>query len=245
MSSRIPALQEALRTQYPRTNELSEVLIATPLAAQGVTPAVPPPQPPQQRWQLVNAENTRAVDIGHRSIGLHATEYTNSSDFLDRWNSVLLAVERSGTEVFVERAGIRYVDMIVPTAGHKPADYLLSSLQGVTVDEPTTVQSSIWAGTLTVDGSLIQVRTAAPSPMGLLLPPTLGAVPLQMPKSLIDAQAHMAAQKPIGWIDTDAGREIRKPLRAEEMMPLYIEMQRRLSSIFKSLLSDQARREWM
>src|ERR1700676_4862233 len=87
LASKIPALQSALRHQYPRTSELNEILIANMSMPQGVaTPLAP--NTPQQRWHLLDADNTHAVDISHRSIALHATTYEDSADFLERWRQI-------------------------------------------------------------------------------------------------------------------------------------------------------------
>lgn len=244
LAARIPALQESLRDRYPRTSELSEILITNVFVPQPPNTALPLPQSPQQRWHLLDTDNTRAVDVSHRAIGLHATVYEDSTDFLERWERVLTAIEQSGADVFVERIGLRYVDMIVPSDGYTTADYLVASLRGPSPLANAQVHSSIWAFGFAIDGTMIQVRTATPAPVGLLLPPNLSAVALQMPKVLLAAQANVAAQKPIGWIDTDAGRDVRRPLRASELLPIYADVHRQMSLAFQSLLSDHARREW-
>ena len=60
-------------------------------------------------WSLLDQHNTRGVNVSHRAIGLHATAYVDSTDFLTRWTKVIEAVGASKLEIFVERVGLRVV----------------------------------------------------------------------------------------------------------------------------------------
>jgi uncharacterized protein (TIGR04255 family) len=232
MASKVPGIQDRLRSNFPRTIEAQEVVVleANKPAAQAV-------------WQLMSADQTHGVLLGSRVIALHATSYTQSGDFLARWAEVLDAVHAADLGAFVERAGLRYIDLIVPTAGKAPAAYLAPNLQGVT-PEGARITGSMWAAAYQFESIAVNLRAAAPSPEGMLLPPAFNALPLTKPSIMVAAEGRIKSGEPIGFIDTDCQREIARVFDAGELAGLYGEMQKLASRTFQSALSNVAREEW-
>jgi len=232
MSAKVPCLQDRLRSEFPKTIEAQEIVLDGPK---------PSAQP---LWHLVSADQTHGVQLGTRSISLHVTSYTNSSDLMSQWAGVLDAVHEANLGAFVERAGLRYVDLIVPTDNRSPTDYLKTYLQGVT-PEGATVTGSIWAAGLQFDETTVNLRIGAPTPAGMLLPPNFNAMPLHKPQVMIDADECLKNEKPIGFIDTDCLRELNRVFDSSELVGIYTEMQKLASASFKAALSPVARKEWM
>ena len=106
MSGAVPALQDKLRSAYPRTVEAQELVV------DGAKPSAQP------LWRMLSANQMHGVQLGTRAISLHATSYLHSNDFLSRWADILDAIGNANLGAFVERAGLRYVDLIVPSEGH-------------------------------------------------------------------------------------------------------------------------------
>lgn len=232
MVSKVPGLQDRLRNVFPRTIEAKEIVFDAGKAA------------PQSLWQLMSGDQSHGLQVGTRSISLHATSYVQSSDFLGRWAEVLDAIQEASLGAFVERAGLRYIDLIVPSDGKLPADYLASGLKGI---EPQGARStgSMWAAAFQFDGSLVNLRAAAPAPLGLLLPPDFNALPLNKPAVLLEAEKCLKEEKAIGFIDTDCLKDIGKVFDAGELLGVYAELQKLTSKTFKAALSDIARGEWI
>lgn len=233
LKSFIAPLQDVLREDFPRTIEGQELVIdvASPPAAQPV-------------WRLLSADQRRGVHIGCRGLSLHATEYTDSVDFLERWGKVLSAIEACKLGAFVERAGLRYLDLIVPSEGHEPKDYLIENLHGLQPPPGAVVQNSLWGTAIQVDGFLVQARIAAPSPAGTMFAPNFNALPLQKPHVMEEAEKRMAAKGLVGFIDTDCVREVQQLVSAADMRALYKELHARVAAIFRSVLSKLATDEW-
>ncbi len=232
MAAKIPGLQDRLRTSFPRTIEAKEFIV------DGAKPSAQP------LWQLTSVDQKHGVQLSTRSISLHATSYAQSSDFLGRWAEVLDAVQTAELGAFVERAGLRYIDLIVPAEGRSPADYLACGLKGI---EPEGARStgSMWASAFQFDGSLVNLRAAAPAPQGLLLPPDFNALPLNKPAVMLEAEKRLKAEAPIGFVDTDCVKDISKVFDAGDLLGTYAEMQKLTSRTFMAALSDIARKEWM
>lgn len=232
MSAKVPGLQDRLRSAYPRTIEAKELVI------DGAKPSAQP------LWHMMSVDQKHGLQLGTRSIALHATSYVQSSDFLGRWAEVLDAIQDAALGAFVERAGLRYIDLIVPAEGRSPAEYLAPGLQGITPDGGRST-GSMWATAFQFDGSLVNLRAAAPTPQGLLLPPEFNALPLNKPAVMLEAEKRLKAEESIGFVDTDCLKDIAKVFDAGELLGAYTEMQKLTSKTFKAALSDIARGEWM
>jgi len=233
LAGKVPGLQDRLRSTFPRTVEAKEI----GLLEGGKATA-------QTLWQLMSADQRHGVQLGTRAISLHATSYLQSSDFLSRWADVLDAIQQAELGAFVERAGLRYVDLIVPSEGKPPGDYLVDGLKGI-VPEGAQCTGSMWAAAFQFDGSVVNLRIGAPSPQGMLLPPDFNALPLTKPKVMLEAEERLKANQPIGFVDTDCLREIGRLFDANEMLDHYKGMQRLTSKTFKSAMSALAREEWI
>lgn len=229
----IPKFQSALRDPFPRTVEGSELVFdaSSPPASQPV-------------WQLMSADITRAVYISTRSIALHATAYVDFQDFQERWGQVLAAAHAVGLNAFIERAGLRYLDLIVPTADSRPEDYLIERLRGVPSTDGARVQASAWTATLSMERSGLQANIAAPSPEGMLFAPNFNALQLRRPQVMVEAEKRVKEKLPIGFVDTDAWCNLGQVLQPEPVLQLYGELHDQVSSLFVSLLSERAKGEW-
>ena len=232
MSKAVPELQDGLRAAYPRTVEAQELII------DGNKPAAMP------IWRLLSADQKRGIQLGTRSISLHATTYVHSQDFLDGWAEVLDAIAAAKLGAFVERTGLRYVDLIVPAGGREPAEYLEPRLQGITPEGAVTT-GSMWAAGFQFDATVVSLRTAAPAPRGMLWPPDFNPLPLAKPKVMVDAERRISEEGAIGFVDTDCVKEVQRVFDAAELKGLHAEMQKLASKTFKTALSSLAKGEWM
>ena len=232
MAAKVPGLQDRLRSPFPKTVEGQELVV------DGAKPSAQP------IWQLISADQTHGVRLGTRSISLHATSYVNSADLMTRWADVLDAIHEADLGAFVERAGLRYVDLIVPSDDRSPADYLAQQLQGV-VPEGAKPTGSLWAAAFLFDGATVNLRAGAPAPAGMLLPPNFNAMPLHKPQVMVDCEKRVKDEKAIGFIDTDCLRDINQVFDAAQLAGIYTDMQKLTSRTFKAALSATANKEWM
>jgi uncharacterized protein (TIGR04255 family) len=232
MAAKVPGLQDRLRSTFPKTVEGQELIV------DGAKPSAQPV------WQLFSADQKHGVQLGTRSISLHATSYINSADLMTRWADVLDAIHQADLGAFIERAGLRYVDLIVPNGDRSPADYLAQQLQGINLDG-AKLTGSLWAAAFLFDGSTVNLRAGAPAPAGMLLPPNFNAMPLHKPQVMVDGEKRIKEEKAIGFIDTDCLREVNQIFDAAQLVGIYADMQKLTSRTFKAALSAMANKEWM
>ena len=62
---------------------------------------------------------------------------------------------------------------------------------------------------------------------------------------MLEAEQRMTEKLPIGYIDTDGWCPLQEVLQPEPILELYKELHDRVSSLFVSLLSERAKKEWM
>ncbi|MFM0284156.1 TIGR04255 family protein [Paraburkholderia sediminicola] len=233
IGSAIPAIQDALRREYPRTVEAMEIHVEAT--------AAPTPSP---AWRLLSADQTRGVQIGAKSISLHATSYTDSETFMALWSHVLNALGSADLQPFVERAGIRYVDLIVPSEGRSPREYLAPPLQGMPTPPEADMQHCMWISSYQIEGVTVQTRTATPTPAGAVWPPNLNALPLQKPAVLLAAEEAIQSGQRIGFIDTDCQAEVQTIFDPADLASVYSKLHEKMSKTFDTLISDLAKEEW-
>jgi uncharacterized protein (TIGR04255 family) len=230
----IPAIQDALRSQYPRTVEATELYLDGS--------ATPTPSP---AWRLLSEDQTRGVQVGARALSLHATSYSGSGSFMEQWNQVLNALGMANLRPFAERAGLRFIDLIVPSEGQSTHEYLASPLQGMASPTGAETQHCMWISSYQIDGVTVNIRTATPSPAGALWPPNFNALPLQKPTVLSAAENALQNGQRIGFIDTDCLSEIQKVFDPAEVGTVYSKLHEKMSKTFGTLISDLAKKEWM
>lgn len=228
----MPALQDQLRAAYPRTIEAQEVIF------DGNAPINQPV------WRLSSSDQAYCVQLGTRSIALHVTKYSQSTDFINRWAEILDAVVVAKLDAFVERAGLRYIDIIIPSGDKEPSDYLAETLKGVS-PEGSLLTGSMWSAGFQYDSFVVNMRVSAPSPQGIIFPPDFSALPLSKPTVVAEAEKRIMDNKPIGFIDTDCIKNIQEVFDAVKMISIYTEMQKLASQTFKAALSKTAKGEWM
>lgn len=232
MATKIPWFQDRLRSKYPRTIEGKTVVV------QDDKPVL------QSIWHLVSADQMYGVQFGERAIAIHATRYQHSRDFIARWAEILDAIQTAQLDAFVERAGIRYVDLIVPSEDKEPAEYVVQQLQGIR-PEGAQVKGWMLAAAFQFKDSLVNLRAGAPSPAGMLLPPDFNALPLQKPMVMLAAEERVKENKQIGFIDTDCLRDIKQVFNAADLVGIYTNLQIQNSRAFRSAISAIAQQEWM
>lgn len=98
--------QEAIREKYPILQpEQTQGLIFGP---QGLIQTEP-----QVIWRFADADGNWRVSLASDFISLETVAYSSRSDFLERLENVLLAVDKHIKPQIVERFGLRYINRLV------------------------------------------------------------------------------------------------------------------------------------
>ena len=231
----IPAIQDALRKTYPvfRKGQMQTIEFG---------PASPSPTiSTSDRWDFVDAGNREGFIVQQNSLVFLATRYKTFEDFAHKHDVVLECIERTVPDIFVERIGLRYVDLIVPTNNHTPEDYVFEGLRGcpLEIESPKSYQARHIARWRVTNGVIVfRYISGVQSPY---LPPDLQMIELSPPE-IIERAKRSSSQ--VGMMDFDRTMDCRGPYRAQQISQLFVEMHNDASKAFKRAMSTLAEVEW-
>jgi len=234
----VPAIQEALRKNYPsfRHDQVQSIEIG-PTASPATTTT-------EHIWSFTNLENQEGFLIQQNSLVFLATHYKTFHDFSGRHATLLQAFEKIVPDLLVERLGLRFIDVIVPKQGEMPEDYVASGLRGCEIDSisPSNFRSQYQARWMRHDGALLfRFATGITPPFW---PQDLRTVQLANPEVIARAHTAHTANLRIGRMDFDRTTAYRGPFVAPELLSQFSNMHSDLSRTFKGAMSSHAEAQW-
>lgn len=124
MGDYIPAIQEALRAQYPvfEREQIGGVSIGSnnqPTFIQN-----------ENRWRFETRDQRTGYVLYTSQLITHTTAYIDSEDFRDRIVSGFRVVHEFAKLGFIQRIGLRYIDLITSADNDRIDDYVNPSLVG-------------------------------------------------------------------------------------------------------------------
>ncbi len=88
------------------------------------------------RWSMFDQEKREGVILASESLILHTTSYTTSENFISRLEFVLTKLADILPEnVEVNRLGLRYVDLLLPSEGLPVDEQVSGKLGSISLDE--------------------------------------------------------------------------------------------------------------
>ncbi len=230
----IPAIQDALRKNYPlfRKSQIQSLEI---------TGAGAPNISSVDRWDFVDQDNREGFIVQQDSLTFLATRYKTFEDFAEKQYVVLSCFENTVKDVFVERLGLRYVDVIVPRGGEQPEQYVVDGLRGCSLEMYSPLQfRSQYVGRWNLDSGAMTLRfiNGAPKPY---LPPDLQPLELGIPEIIEKAST---ASGRVGTLDFDRALEHRGLYSASKISELFAGMHADASNVFKRAMSPLAKEVW-
>ena len=124
MADYVPAIQEALRAQYPQfaRKQIGGVGIganAQPVLVQNET-----------RWRFETRDAQTGFILSTNQLIAHTTSYVDSDDFRERIVFAFRTIRELAKLSFIQRIGLRYVDLITASTDDSMKDYIDPSLIG-------------------------------------------------------------------------------------------------------------------
>lgn len=243
MDKLLPDLQAALRATYPRFQALHGLSIV--LGAAGA-----PAQShggPALRWDFGNDTNGRGVILQLTSIAYHTAEYTTYEAFSNELVDVLTKAQEAIPDMFVKRIGLRYLDVIIPSAGESPNEFVDSTLRSDPGSLPgvkshqgmSLINCEMERGRMQVkyylSGKTTPVETS-------LIPPDLEPFSLTMPTVIKKAQTK---GHPLGILDTDRFIDaLDQRYSVNVLTEQFREMHNDISLAFDQFTTDHAYKVW-
>jgi uncharacterized protein (TIGR04255 family) len=179
--------------------------------------------------------------VQQNSITFITTRYATYDDFAQRHTVILNAFEQAVPDVFVERIGLRYLDVIVPREGEGPENYVVPGLKGCDIAAlPGEAFRSQYVARWNIGEGLMAFKftSGVPPPF---LPQDLHGVDLAGAEVMTRAAE---AKTRIGTMDFDRIVPHRAAYNASELSGLFASMHGDLSRIFRGAMSQHAEVVW-
>lgn len=172
MGEYVPAIQEALRAQYP--NFEREQIGGVNFAPN----AQPVLLPHELRWRFETRDSQTGFVLTTNQLITHTTSYVDSDHFRDRIVSGFRTIHEIAKLSFIQRIGLRYIDLITPAPNDTVEAYIDKSLVGFRPAIPGVVpdvlqqffraRTTVGGSPATILGKMSRARHANELPTDLL-----------------------------------------------------------------------------
>lgn len=120
----VPAIQEAFRGLYPNFEREQ-------IGGVGFAPnALPILMQNETRWRFETRDSRTGFTLSTNQLIAHTTDYVDSDDFRDRIVSGFHTIHKIAKLSFIQRIGLRYIDLITASTDDAVEDYIDASLIG-------------------------------------------------------------------------------------------------------------------
>ncbi len=120
----VAPFQEALRREYPvlRPNQFREFSFGPQGSAEGGT---------HTAWHFNDTTDTWRVVLSSDALSIETRRYVSRDDFLERFGTVVRALDEHIRPATIDRLGVRYVDRLVGEALHRVPEWVHPDVSGV------------------------------------------------------------------------------------------------------------------
>jgi uncharacterized protein (TIGR04255 family) len=193
-----------------------------------------------ERWDFLNATKTRGVVLTPDFVLLHTNLYDTFEQFADTLQNVVDIVGAAAGAPFVERVGLRYVDLIQPRESETSGHYLKAGLVGYPVDEIPAL-----GGTLSLSRTETRIVTKIGQLSircfqrndGTFLPPDLVPTVLEYPTVLPPGVV-------LTILDIDHSAATGFPFNRSQIMDLFAELHDGTDIAFRGAVTPHALAVW-
>lgn len=227
-------IQAALPSAYFQAGMLQQVSF---IVGQGTPPAMSIPTG-SVGIELRNSTNTEALRLQADALTFNTAAYHDSKRMAAQWRAFMDAL-CAGRELRVMRLGLRYVDFIIPSAGHTPEDYFAGDLgrSPAPLGEQAAISFCLHDFPRPDGGHLrVQYSRGYGPPM---LPPDLQDTVLPPPALTTRNSTDVAAV-----LDMDRWQPMNRLMTAEAIAATVFAMREDLAASFRAIMTDLARIEW-
>jgi len=231
MEAKIPAIQDSLRKDGLPRLSLREIEI-TKREPGGKTEVET-----RKQWEFLDKEKRASVLIDTDFIVYQVTEYKVFEDFIDRFKQILDLFNDHAEPVLVQRIGLRYIDLIVPSHERRLGDYLSRSLRGFTVQEGEARLAFRSESVTQTDHHSRFVHRYSEASRGFGFPEDLHPVSLQFKRNL-------NLDSPFGLLDMDHFCHLDEDFQVDGVVNHLWSLHDYHAKAFEASVTTTAMKEW-
>jgi uncharacterized protein (TIGR04255 family) len=232
IKERIPAFQDALRKMgYLKLNQREVTQVNRDPQNNIVAKET------YNQWEFIDKEGTHSVLADPRFINVNTSDYTVFEDFVVQMGRVFEVMTSCIEPGLIERLGLRFVDLIVPSEGKNMEYYVNQSLRGFQVD-PDEDRQAFYMETVTRTGENKRfIHRYTETQKGLGFPPDLipsGLKLLQNPRM----------ETTFGLLDMDHMITREMDVETAAMTEAFWDLHMHHEDAFRSSVTESALEEW-
>lgn len=241
MSKYVDQIQDRLRREgYPlfEPQQVTHLVLPAPGLAQQAEPQIAH----TVLWLITRSDRTAGFILAPSAITYHTTHYDTHNEFIPELLRGLAAVHEVVTLDHVSRLGLRYLDAVLPRAGERVEQYLVSGLHGIEFNAALRYRltESVFG---TETGPLVPVGTLVTRVYRSTAP--LGFPPDMQPNGLvIHPKFEVREPREHAVIDTDHFAEGRMPIDTDKLSEQLLSLHATINSVFRATTTDHARSVW-
>lgn len=236
LSEYVSKFQEKLRhINFPDFNE-NEITGLIIRQSNNLEPSIN--QKKTTKWEFNNIDQTEGYILLNDALSFHTTNYDTFDSFLDKLLNGLELLHEIINISYVDRLGLRYLDLINPNTDKKIDDYLKKEFLGLTNIMKGEFKHSFSETAIEINNGTLVVKSFI-SNESALLPPDLSPLNLKLSPRFNNLEKGMKS-----ILDTDYFSEKRSIFNLDDIKQQLISSHTIISESFKSSVTDFAIDSW-
>ena len=232
IEDRIPELQELFRKRgYPR---LSQRKIE--VSAHGPDGQVEP-QKTLRQWEFINKEGTASLLIDENGLTYQMARYEVFETLIESMRTALEIFTKQVEPDLLQRVGLRYVDLVVPTEGKAIHSYFAESLRGFSISAEEDREAFFCESVSRTGKDSRFVHRYVEANRGFGFPPDLLPVSLELRRD-------PGMKSPFGLLDLDHHITVEEDFSVDSAIAHFEFLHHHQTLAFKASVTPAALEEW-
>jgi uncharacterized protein (TIGR04255 family) len=176
----VASFQEKIRTEYPVLQpEQTHGFVITPQGLESTSPSM--------MWRFIDKTEQWRVSLASEFLSLETTNYSSRTDFLQRFNEVLMAADSHIKPQILDRLGLRYIARLTDEALEQVTDFVRPEIAGLLGSQVASyAEQAINDSLFTLPGSHEQIYARwGRLPVNVTIDPT-AIEPIAKPSWILD-----------------------------------------------------------
>ena len=195
----------------------------------------------KQQWNFFNKEKKSVFSINTNTMVLSTAEYKGCNDFTETVIKGIDAINSVKELDFIDRIGVRHIDLVIPSEDKKAHEYISPNLHGINNSDSLKRVNQMTESAFT-DGSrwIVCRNMLREFPAGLIAPESfMGLIELN-----VDSKFTLPSNQEIACIDIDAFIQDRLSFDLQGIEQNLYELRKSMEPVFRSSITELALGEW-
>lgn len=232
IEDRIPELQEVFRKRgYPRLSHRKiESAVHGPDGQVASTNT-------QHQWEFINKAGMASLLVDENGLTYQMSQYTMFENLIEEMRAALEPFAKHVEPDLVQRIGLRYVDLVVPTDGKEISSYFSEGLRGFCIAESDNREAFFFESVCRTGPDSKFIHRYVEAARGFGFPPDL------LPVNLILRRSPLM-ESTFGLLDLDHHIQVNDDFSIESVISKFEFLHDYQSLAFEASVTQDAIDEW-